>query len=280
MIHALTNALAMAPGTATSGPSQHIHDLNTILNQVEKFYGQGWHSLSMENAAIFAVAAAVITVIGVVVGALVPILINNRAEKKMLHEIALAQRRARINTEVRINGAMKGVELRLKQLEEQANQRIEKARTQATQETEKALHQASKSIQIEKERLLNVMRTEVTKVEHSVRGHAYFQTGLATSGRLNAKTKPTVQELEIAMSSFFWAMCEYSMAGKPDLCRTAGQRMAEMINDRRNNPPNFDGRAMAEELSSRELYQIAARDANTGCKQLIEQALAGLRQGT
>lgn len=91
MIHALINALALAPAAATTGPSQHIQDLNAILNQVEKFYGQGWHSLSMENAAIFAVAAAVITVIGVVVGALVPILINGRAEDRMDREIVRAR---------------------------------------------------------------------------------------------------------------------------------------------------------------------------------------------
>lgn len=124
MILALINALAMAPGTATSGPSQHIHDLNTILNQVEKFYGQGWHSLSMENAAIFAVAAAVITVIGVVVGALVPILINNRAEKRMLRQIALAQRKARVNTERELGSAKDQMAKELQSAKDEMESRI------------------------------------------------------------------------------------------------------------------------------------------------------------
>ena len=88
MINALINALALAPAAATTGPSQHIQDLNSILNQVEKFYGQGWSSLEASNELM-------VTVIAGTLGIIMPILIGLFEFARFRNEIATVQTEAR-----------------------------------------------------------------------------------------------------------------------------------------------------------------------------------------
>ncbi len=61
MIHALINALALAP--ATTKPSRQIQNLDTIIQHVQHFYGQGWCSLQASNALMGLILTTVFVLI-------------------------------------------------------------------------------------------------------------------------------------------------------------------------------------------------------------------------
>ncbi len=74
MLHAVANALALAPVIHRAPPE--IANLQTIINQVQEFYGEGWHTILWEVALITGV-----------LGILAPFWINDRAEKRLRMEI-------------------------------------------------------------------------------------------------------------------------------------------------------------------------------------------------
>lgn len=89
MLHALINA--RPPLLATTQQSQQAQQLQVILQQVEHFYGEGWHSMEASNALMGVVITAVLLVIAGVLGVVVPYLINTNAEKQMKKRIKNAQ---------------------------------------------------------------------------------------------------------------------------------------------------------------------------------------------
>ena len=96
MLHALINALALLP--ATTQQSQQTQQLNAILQQVQHFYGDGWHSLQTSTDFLM---LAMVTITGVV-AVLAPILINNAAEQRMQRAIDLAKTETLRATEAHI----------------------------------------------------------------------------------------------------------------------------------------------------------------------------------
>ena len=112
MVNALINALALAPAAATTGPSQQISNLQTIINQVEHFYGEGWHTILWG--------------VGLIVGALgvlAPLYINYDARKLMEQQIANARRDAKIQTE----NAIRDITAKIEEAERKAEARTTRA---------------------------------------------------------------------------------------------------------------------------------------------------------
>ena len=88
MIHVLTNALALAPAAANARPSQQVSNLQTIITQVEHFYGEGWHTI------LWAVG-----LIAALLGVIAPMLIYLIEWKTFHKKIKKAQRKAHDETE-------------------------------------------------------------------------------------------------------------------------------------------------------------------------------------
>ncbi|MGC9261042.1 MAG: hypothetical protein ACP5I8_13335 [Phycisphaerae bacterium] len=85
MLHAIPNTLAFTPIIHRAPPE--ITNLQTIINQVQEFYGKGWDTILWEVGLI------VVLITGVL-GVLAPLIINSQMEKRLERKISRAQRRA------------------------------------------------------------------------------------------------------------------------------------------------------------------------------------------
>ncbi len=85
MIHALANALALLP--TTTQQSQQTQQLNAILQQVQHFYGEGWHSLQASNALMGLLITTALVLIAGLLGGLLPFFLNGKAEERMERQI-------------------------------------------------------------------------------------------------------------------------------------------------------------------------------------------------
>jgi hypothetical protein len=72
--------------------SQHAKDLQFIISQVEKFYGEGWNTILWEVALI-------VGLLGTILGIFAPWYINNKLEKRTEHQIANAKAEAKVQTD-------------------------------------------------------------------------------------------------------------------------------------------------------------------------------------
>jgi vacuolar-type H+-ATPase subunit H len=121
MIHEPIKILALTP--ATSQPSLQTQQLHAIIQQVEHFYGAGWHSLQASNALMGVVITTVLLVIAGILGVVIPIWLNSKAEERMEKQIQGAREFAKQEVvaatgrmEARITEAIREMEKRTKEL--------------------------------------------------------------------------------------------------------------------------------------------------------------------
>lgn len=244
MIHTLINALALTPGTATSGASQHIHDLNTILNQVEKFYGQGWHSLERTNTIIFAVAAAFITVLGVVLGAFVPLYINREAEHRMARAIALAHRTIRKRTKADI--------------ERETIRLIQHTETKITDTANSLIEQNNERINAAVDKLTSATDAKIQSVKYL---NAAIACQLRAAAHIDTiKNNPTKQSAILnAVLHSCLALNRYSVAGLPK----QAEKMKAQATSTIPKLNSKTARILLEVLEARELIEPSAEPFKT-----------------
>lgn len=86
MLHAIANALALAPVIHRAPPE--ITNLQTIIDEVQEFYGKGWDTILWEVGLIVVLVTSVM-------GVLAPLIINSQMEKRLGRKISRAQQLAR-----------------------------------------------------------------------------------------------------------------------------------------------------------------------------------------
>lgn len=251
--------------------SRHARDLQTILNQVEHFYGAGWHSMEAANAGVFAMFAALIAIIGLVIGVVVPYMINTAMEKRVTSQI-VAQRRALINTERKFVGATERINndftAKLNQLEKNAEQRVQDVQNTAAAEIEKQRNE------------LNQETTDkLSKLQNTVVGLMARLHALNLLGEYGTPCTNKVQ-INTGLQMAFLSMYYYSLAGQtPDCAESKKVAMSAIQKLRRIDGSKFNGPVVAQAMETM-LSLARKRTANipeVDCKKMIDDLLTTLK---